>query len=132
MSTWINPYLYFDAQTREAFEFYHSIFGGKLDLVTGADFGMGDAERIMHAHLETEGGWTFMGSDGEGVTGEVRRCNLCVGGDESELDHAKRWFNELANGGEVLMELDRQPWDSQYGAVKDKFGVTWAFNFGGE
>lgn len=133
MATWINPYLYFDNSTREAFQFYHSIFGGKLDMVTGKDFGMEDqADRIMHAHLETEGGWTFMGSDGEEVTGEVRRCNLTIGGDDSETDKAQRWFDELADGGQVLMPLERQQWGSLYGAVQDKFGVTWALNFGGE
>lgn len=128
MATWLNPYLQFHGATREAMEYYQSIFGGKLDLVTGADFGLEDQpDIIMHAHLKTEGGWTFMASDCEGTKGAGLgdpAHAMCIGGDAA----AKPWFDALAEDGEVLMPLSKQQWGSTHGAVLDKFGVRWMFD----
>ena len=35
----LDPYLNFRDNTREAMEFYHQVFGGKLDMNTFKDFG---------------------------------------------------------------------------------------------
>jgi predicted 3-demethylubiquinone-9 3-methyltransferase (glyoxalase superfamily) len=40
-------------------------------------------------------------------------------------EEATRLFTDLADGGEVLMPLDRYPWSERYGWVKDRFGVSW-------
>lgn len=131
MTTWINPYLQFLGTAREAMTFYHSIFGGKLDIATGADFGVpDDDERIMHAHLETADGWTFMASDcddtdGEGDGNPSR--SLCIGSDQP-TPAALEWFEALAEGGEVHIPLEKQVWGSLYGQVRDRFGVLWMFN----
>lgn len=34
-------------------------------------------------------------------------------------------FGRLAEGGQVLMPLDRYPWSPRYGWVQDRFGVSW-------
>lgn len=132
MSTWINPYLFFNGNAREAFTFYQSIFGGKLDLLDGKTFGLPEDQhdRIMHSHLKTEDGWTIMGADDE-VEGDLNRANLTLGGTEKDVPTAQKWYDALAEGGERTFPLERQQWGDLYGQVKDKFGVTWAFNFGG-
>ena len=38
MQTRLNPYLNFRDNTRDAMEFYKSVFGGKLDISTFKDF----------------------------------------------------------------------------------------------
>ena len=38
MSVWLNPYLSFSDNAREAMSFYHSVFGGELTVSTFADF----------------------------------------------------------------------------------------------
>lgn len=40
MTTALVTYLQFSSSTREAMEFYHSVFGGDLDIATFDDFGM--------------------------------------------------------------------------------------------
>jgi predicted 3-demethylubiquinone-9 3-methyltransferase (glyoxalase superfamily) len=36
-----------------------------------------------------------------------------------------RLWKSLAEGGEVLMALDKYPWSERYGWTKDRFGVSW-------
>lgn len=115
MTTWMTPYLQFPGTAREAMTFYHSVFGGHLDLLTGAEFGVPDAgEAIMHAHLATEDGWSVLASDCEdtGGTGDGDPSrSLCIGSDVP-TPAALEWFEALAaEGGEVLM-----PWRSRRGA----------------
>ena len=45
--------------------------------------------------------------------------------DEAELDNA---FQQLAQGGEVLMPLDNYGFSQKYGWVNDRFGVSWQLN----
>ena len=37
-------------------------------------------------------------------------------------------FDQLSNGGEVLMPLDAYPFSEKYGWLTDKFGVSWQLN----
>ncbi|HEX3300879.1 MAG TPA: VOC family protein, partial [Actinomycetota bacterium] len=52
----LNPYLSFKSSTREAMEFYHGVFGGKLDMNTFKEFNASqdpaEDDLIMHAQLE--------------------------------------------------------------------------------
>ncbi len=37
-------------------------------------------------------------------------------------------FAQLANGGQVMMPLDKYPFSERFGWVSDKFGVSWQLN----
>ena len=66
MSSRLNPYISFAGNAREAMEFYQRVFDGSLTLSTFGEFGPPDApgaDKIMHAQLETDGGFTLMGAD---------------------------------------------------------------------
>ncbi len=68
MTVRLNPYLNFRGNAREAMEFYHSVFGGTLDVSTFAEAGgMGvpddEQSNVMHAMLEVPGVLTLMGAD---------------------------------------------------------------------
>ena len=43
---------------------------------------------------------------------------------ETAADTEKYW-QQLMDGGSVLMPLNSYPWSEKYGWVKDKFGVSW-------
>lgn len=136
MNTWLNPYLQFDGTCREAMEFYSETFGGTLEVAGFGEFGgevpQGAEGRVMHAHLETDDGWTFMASDcfeagqlDDTGSGSIQMTIGCLPG---EADRVRGWFRTLAEGGEVTMELDAQPWGDEFGAVTDRFGISWFFN----
>ena len=67
MPVTLTPYLHFRGNTREAMEFYHSVFGGKLNLQTFKDAHASqdpsDDDLVMHSQLDGDNGLVFMASD---------------------------------------------------------------------
>ncbi len=136
MLTRLNPYFNFKDKTREAMEFYKSVFGGKLDLQTFKDFHVSkdpaEDNKIMHGMLEAENGITFMAADTPnsmeyhpGSNGSV----ALSGDNESEL---KSYFQKLSAGGTVTMPLNKSPWGDQFGMCMDQFGINWMVNIAGK
>jgi PhnB protein len=135
MSISLAPYLNFpQGVTREAMTFYQSVFGGKLDITTFGDFNMPGmpADGVMHAMLATES-FTFMASDAmpgsENQWGGTRVYLTFFGDDLVALTG---WFNQLSDGGSVGSPLEKMAWGDTYGVLKDKYGLEWMFNIGGQ
>ncbi len=132
MAVQLNPYLNFDGTAREAMTFYQSLFGGDLSVMTFGEVGMeGDAaDQVMHAHLAAPNGFVLMASDlPPGMTltkGDSVSVSLS-GDEEAELT---RWFEALAEGGEVQMPLEKQVWGDLFGQTTDRFGIIWLVNIG--
>lgn len=134
------PYLFFNSNCKEAMEFYHGIFGGKLDMQTHAEAGYSKdpalRDLIIHAQLKTDT-LIFMGSDGmptpENKDGHIKigdNVQLCfVDTDEAKL---REYFDKLAEGGTVTSPLKKEFWGDIFGAVRDKFNVEWMFNIEGK
>ncbi len=132
MQTLLNPYFSFKDNTREAMDFYKTVFGGKVVMQTFKDFNVSkdpsEDNKIMHAMLEAENGITFMAADTPNGMPPGTNGSVALSGDnESEL---KGYFNKLAVGGMVTMPMEKSPWGDQFGMVVDKFGVTWMVNIG--
>jgi PhnB protein len=130
MASLLNPYLNFNGDARQAFEFYAQVFGGKPTLSTFGQFGAEgpDADRIMHAMLQTDAGYTLMGAD---VTGDmeyhrVAGVSISISGDDG--DTLRGYFAKLAEGGTVTMPLEKQAWGDEFGMCVDGFGVPWMVN----
>lgn len=131
MSAQLNAYLNFDSTSREAMEFYRSVLGGTLDVMTFGDYGaQGEsAGLVMHAQLVTDDGFVLMASDRMPEMGAVVRgdhAQLCLSGDD--VDRLHRWWEGLAEGGEVGTPLAEQMWGDEYGDLTDRFGQRWLFN----
>lgn len=134
MHTHLNAYLNFKDTAREAMTFYHSVFGGKLEMTTFKD-GMGgmpvdpaDENKIMHAVLEAENGITFMASDSSSEMTFVSgaQISLSLSGDnDTEL---RGYWEKLSSEGTVIMPLEVAPWGDAFGMVKDRFGIQWMVN----
>ncbi|MET0692939.1 MAG: VOC family protein [Propionibacteriaceae bacterium] len=131
MASLLNPYLSFQDEARQAMEFYQQVFGGELTISTFGEYGMADtpqADLVMHAQLETPSGYTLMGSDtppGMEYTSGTQ-ITVSLSGDDAE--QLRSFFNQLAEGGTVLMPLEKQMWGDEYGACVDKFGIPWMAN----
>jgi PhnB protein len=132
MKTLLNPYLNFKDNTREAMEFYHSVFGGKLEMSTFKDYHATtdpkEENKIMHAMLEAENGITFMASDTLN-TMEYRpgnNINISLSGDNAP--ELTAYFQKLSAGGTITMPLATAQWGDTFGMCKDKFGIGWLVN----
>jgi PhnB protein len=127
----LNPYLTFAGNARDAMETYREIFGGNLDINTFGDYGAtgegGPApDGIMHARLESDDGFTLMASDA--APGQDADPNGWVSLSGDEGDTLRRYFEALADGGKVVMPLERQMWGDEFGQCFDRFGVGWMVN----
>ena len=130
MASQLNPYLNFNGTTRQAMEFYRSVFGGDLNLTTFGEFGAKDspdADRIMHGVLETSAGYTIMAADAysDGQYQPMAGCAVSLSGDDDAL---RGYWDNLADSGTVTMPLQKQAWGDEFGMVTDRFGVPWLVN----
>lgn len=133
MASRLNPYLTFDGDARQAMEYYKGVFGGELNLNTFGEFGDAGspgADKIMHAQLETNSGFTLMASDTppgmQRNPGDSMSISLS-GDDAGEL---RGYWEKLSDGGTVTMPLEKQMWGDEFGQLVDKFGISWMVNIG--
>jgi PhnB protein len=144
-------HLNFHGQAREALEFYQSVFGGQLTLVTYADFGMPaglpGATHVVFGQVVAGNGFRVMAYD---VPGEhtpaapgaptTRRENgttitkepffLSVRGER--IDEVTPVWEGLAKGATVIEEFGPAQWAPAFGMLADRFGVTWIIDVAAE
>ncbi len=135
MPSQLNPYLSFRNETREAMEFYKSVFGGELFMSTFKEFHaseeVAEGDKIMHASLQSPSGIAFMASDTPNEMAYTPGENISMslsGDDEAEL---RGYWDRLQPGATVVMPLAAAPWGDTFGMLKDKFGVPWMVNISG-
>ncbi len=56
--------------------------------------------------------------------GSTVRISL-AGDDEPTL---RGWFDALAEGGELHVPMEMQPWGDMFGQCADRFGIIWLVN----
>lgn len=136
--TTINPYINFNGNAEEAFNFYKSVFGGEFRAIIrfkdleGPDFPMpeNEAEKIMRITLPI-GGSTLIANDVPEALGPVseneNRSKIAVNVDSQE--EADRIFGGLSAGGTIEMPADNSPWGTYFAMFRDKFGIEWTVEF---
>lgn len=118
---------------RQALEFYQSVFGGQLALITYKDAGNvqdpSDANHIMWGQVDAANGFRVMAYDVPAGTpwnpGESAYFVSLRGDAAQEI--AALW-QKLSNGATVLRPLERAQWSPLYGMLKDQFGVVWVLD----
>ncbi|HSU03901.1 MAG TPA: VOC family protein [Nocardioides sp.] len=137
MSINLNPYLNFpDARAREAMEFYQSVMGGELSVMTFGDMGTEGplAEQVMHGQLEVPGGLVLMGADAPPEMVQVSfgdNISVSLSGGPEDGEQLRGWFAALSEGGEVRQPLEAAPWGDEFGMLVDRFGISWMVNVAG-
>lgn len=126
------PYLNFDGTCAEAFRFYHRLLGGELHLMTHGDSPIADQvpdamrDRVLHARIEA-GSLVLMASDamlGRYQAPQGTWVSLGV----SSAGEGRRIFDALAEGGAVVMPLQKTFWAEVFGMCIDRFGTPWMVN----
>ncbi|HMU47170.1 MAG TPA: VOC family protein [Chitinophagaceae bacterium] len=112
MNNSIYPCLWFDGTAKQAAEFYCSVFKNSKITV--------DTPLVVQFDLF---GKKIMGLNG----GPQFKINPSISlfvllGSVDETNAA---WDKLAEGGKVLMPIDKYPWSERYGWLQDKFGMTW-------
>ena len=135
----INPYIHFNGNAEEAFNFYKSAFGGDFkDFVRFKDMNIpggvtteSEANKIMHVALPIGNHTFLMGSDTPEALGKhnLNETRSKISVTAESKDEANNLFNKLSAGGQVEMPLDVSPWGTYFGMFRDKFGVEWMIDF---
>jgi len=132
----LNPYISFRDNTREAMEFYNTVFGGKLELHTFKEYHASqdpsEDDKIMHSMIETENGITFMAADTPKSMeyNPGKNMKMLLGGDnEAEL---RNYWDKLTVGATIHQQLNKAPWGDTFGMFTDKYGIEWMVNISGK
>lgn len=136
MNSTLNPYLSFRDGARTAMDFYHGVFGGSLSVSTFGEMHASEdpaeQDKIMHAELKTDAGFTLMASDTpvsmEFTEGSSMSVSLS-GDDDAEL---RGYWDGLAQGGVIALPLEKAPWGDSFGMIQDQFGTKWMVNILGK
>ena len=133
MTSRLNPYLNFRKTAREAMEFYRSVFGGNVEVMTFGTMAHDPSEKalVMHSTLTAPNGFVLMGSDSPAempfTPGNAMAVSLS-GDDDAEL---RGYWSKLSEGGSVTYPLAKAPWGDSFGMLTDRFGTPWMVNIAG-
>ncbi len=127
----VQPYLFFEGRTEEAIEFYTKAVGAKVEMLMRNKEspeppppGMkAPPEKIMHAAFRI-GDTQVLASDGM-CNGAPKFQGFSLTLDTRDDAEAKRFFNALAEGGQVQMPLMPTFFSSNFGMLTDRFGMGW-------
>jgi PhnB protein len=130
----INPYINFNGNAEEAFNFYKFVFGGEFGEIVcfkdleGPEFPVpkAEADKIMRIVLPI-GGNTLIANDVPASMGRVNehenRSKIAVTTETKE--EAEKLFKGLSEGGEVEMPMAESPWGTYFAMFRDKYGIEW-------
>ena len=134
----INPYLNFNGNTEEVFNFYKSVFGGEFTSVNrysempgSENMSADDAKKILHISLPISEGFILMASDAmEPMSPKIiMGNNMYINISPDSQEEADRLFNGLSAGGKIEMAMEKTFWGAYFGSFVDKFGVGWMINY---
>ena len=117
MKNIIYPCLWFDGNAKEAAQFYCSVFNNSV--IT--------SENPIVVTFESSGQKFMCLNGGPQYSFNPSESFFVVCETEEEVDKA---WNNLVEGGSVLMPLDKYEWSSKYGWVQDRFGLSWQLSLG--
>ena len=132
-ATGVQPYLFFRGRCEEAIAYYKTTLAAEVLMMMrfkdnpdkpGTDAGATALDdKIMHALLRINGSDIMM-SDGM-RTGDLDFQCMSLSLSASSEAEADRLFNALAKDGTVQMPIGKTFFSPRFGAVVDKFGVSW-------
>jgi len=129
----VNPYLNFNGNCEEAFNFYAKTFNGKiLFKITHGETPEGHRnpefkDKIMHATLQI-GDRVIMGSDAPPQYYSKPQ-GVYVSLNVKEVSESERIYNALAeNANKVELPLQETFWAERFGMLTDRYGIPWMIN----
>ena len=133
-----NPYLNFNGNTEEAFNFYKSVFGGEFamlmrfrDVPGNENLPAEVQNKIMHIALPVGNGNMLMATDSLESMGQ----KLIVGNNHyfmlgaGSKEEADDLFAKLSVNGKIEIPLQDTFWGAYYSAFTDQFGIQWMIDY---
>ncbi len=133
MSINVSNHLNFRGDARDALEFYRSVFGGDLVVITYEDAhnvqNPDESNQIMWGQVTADNGFRVMAYDVPSATawdkGEIPFF-VSVRGDSD--DEISEYWRGLREGATIVQDLAPAGWASSYGMLEDRFGIVWVLD----
>lgn len=133
MSITTTAHLNFRGDARASLEFYQSVFGGEIAVVSYQDAhnvqDPSEADQIMWGQVQGDNGIHLMAYDvpvrmpyEQGVNSVF----VSVRGKDAE--EISSYWNGLSEGANIIYDLAPAGWSPLYGMLKDRFGVVWVLD----
>jgi predicted 3-demethylubiquinone-9 3-methyltransferase (glyoxalase superfamily) len=129
MARRITTHLMFEGAAEEAMNFYVSLFpDSSVEHVVKYGPGEPGAEGSIKIGAFTLADRDFLCIDSPVKHGFGFTPSMSLFVDCESADELDRVFEQLADGGEVLMPADCYGFSPRFGWVRDRFGVSWQLN----
>ncbi|MEV6926056.1 VOC family protein [Dactylosporangium sp. NPDC051485] len=144
MSITTTAHLNFRGNAREALEFYRTVFGGEIIVITYGDFGMPkdlpDASKVVWGQVAAGDGFRVMAYDVPGQAGAGtapapatrREHGMTLTGEPfflsvrgETVEEVGALWAKLADGATVVEAYGPAQWAPAFGMLTDRFGITW-------
>lgn len=138
----VSIYLNFMGNTKEAFEFYKSVFKTEFsapfmyigDNPPSPDMpplSEEDKTKVMHVALPILGGTQLMGTDMLESMGHQLKIgnNTTINLEPDSREETERLYKALSEGATECMPLQDMFWGAYWGVCLDRFGIRWMFNY---
>ncbi|MCL2853041.1 MAG: VOC family protein [Defluviitaleaceae bacterium] len=133
MSQSFTVFINFDGNCKQAVEFYSKVFGVNPGMNMTYANAPADpnnpmpasfADKIMYTDLKIAGA-NVMFSDVPPDTEHNFGTNIILNISTSDENELRKWFDNLQDGGHIIMPLGETFFAKMYGMVADKFGICW-------
>lgn len=133
----LDPYLNFNGNTEEVFNYYKKVFRGDFtsllrfgDMPGGEKMSPADRTKILHVALPI-GDNVLMGTDAlDSMNQKISAGdNFSISITLDDETEATRIFDALSEDGDIIMPLGKEFWSDLFGICKDPFGIQWMINF---
>lgn len=136
MAITTTTHLNFRGHARAALEFYQSVFGGQVALVTYQDAHNvqhpSEAEQVMWGQVQGDNGFHVMAYDvpsAQSYDQGDKPVFVSVRGDADSADEITSYWKGLTRSATIHADLGPAPWGAPlYGMLTDQFGVTWVLD----
>lgn len=134
----VQSYLFFEGRCDEAIAFYKKALGAEvvqlmrygeapadaaMEKGDGCAGAMPSPDKVMHSVLRV-GETELMLSDGQ-CSGRTEFKGIMLSITAPTDADARKWFDALADGGQVMQPLTPTFFSSSFGMLTDRFGVGW-------
>jgi PhnB protein len=141
MTMQVKSYLSFEGRCEEALDFYKKALGAEVKVMmrfsenpdfangaasdgcVGPEMGVGAENKVLHSEIQI-GETVVMATDGMN-SGQANFAGTSQALLVKSAAEADRYFNALAEGGQVMMPLAKTFFSEKFGMTTDRFGVPW-------
>jgi PhnB protein len=135
----LNPYLNFQGNAEEAFNFYKSVFGGEFatvmrfrDTPEAGKINNADLDKMMHIALPIGKHSVLMATDALESMGQklVEGNNHHISISTESMEEAEHLFKGLSQDAKYIMvPFEKMFWGEYFGMFTDKFGTQWMVSY---